>query len=106
MVRGGWLPPSELNRWLREAHNCLFQLRINLICDGHDIDEEKAEVHNAQVVLQSVEDADLQYPRFFNNHWNRIALRASNVAVFDRTFGDLFRPEDSGYTQAVNKFSK
>jgi hypothetical protein len=26
-------------RCLRETNNCLFQLRINLICNGHHVDE-------------------------------------------------------------------
>lgn len=36
----------ENNGRFREACDCLFQLRINFIRDGHNVDKEQTEVHN------------------------------------------------------------
>ena len=42
-----------------EAVDCLLQLRINFIGDGHNIVQQHTEIHGAQVLLQCIEDADL-----------------------------------------------
>ena len=53
------------DRGFREAHDCLLQLGINLVGYRHHVDEQKAEIHDVQIGLQGMEQADLQPPLSF-----------------------------------------
>jgi hypothetical protein len=89
-------------RRLREAKDGLLPLRVNLIRNCPHISQKRAEIHRAQVGLQSVEYAHLQDTRLLDIHRNRIALRLSNPAVLDRAFRWLLRPKRTRRTQPRN----
>ena len=46
-------------RGFHVAERCLFQLRIDFVCDGYNVQQQLAEIYGAQIVVQGVKDAHL-----------------------------------------------
>src|SRR5579864_4214840 len=46
-------------QWLHVAEHRLLQLRIHFVGDGHHVEQHGTEIDGPQIVLQSIEDADL-----------------------------------------------
>ncbi len=97
--------PSRPGTGFDVAEHGLLQLRIHFVCDGDYIEQDLAEIHSPQIVLQGIKDTDLQDSRFLHHHSGGVALFSPQISVLTCGDGDVGL-RGRREAQAVNQVSE